>query len=37
MKSIQETVQKYDGQLQVLFEQHTFILNILLPIPVNDA
>lgn len=37
MKSIQETVQKYDGQLQVFFEQHTFILNILLPIPVNDT
>ena len=33
MKSIQEIVQKYNGQMQVRFENHTFILNILLPSP----
>ena len=33
MKSIQEIVQKYNGQMQVRFENHTFILDILLPSP----
>ena len=33
MKSIQEITQKYNGQLQVRFENNTFILNILLPSP----
>ena len=36
MKSIQEIVQKYNGQMQVRFENHTFILDILLPLP-NSA
>ena len=33
MKSIQEIVQKYNGQMQVRFENHTFILDVLLPSP----
>ncbi len=37
MKSIQEIVQKYDGQMQVRFEHHTFILNILLPAPADPS
>ena len=37
MKSIQEIVQKYDGQMQIRFEHHTFILNILLPAPAGPS
>ena len=33
MKNIQEIVQKYDGQLQIRFEHHTFFLDILFAAP----